>query len=211
MTVSGHYLFTDIQGSTRLWAAYPNAMMDVIARHDEIIRSSVEGRGGRVIKTQGDSLFAVLPSARRGVLALRDFQRALRSERWPIPEPLRVRAALHAGIGLYTGSDYYGIEVNRSAWLCNLAHGGQSLVSQAVVDRLAGAPPDDIVLRPLGARRLADPRAPLAIFQMVDPCHPDEFPPLRQADRPAGELREQGDGAALVWPVLERCEVGSYS
>src|SRR5688572_1260956 len=92
------FLFTDIQGSSRLWEAQPDAMPEALARHDRLLRGCVEAYGGRVIKTTGDGLHAVFDRASAGVAAALAGQQALAGHAWEgLTQPLPVRMGLHAG------------------------------------------------------------------------------------------------------------------
>jgi class 3 adenylate cyclase len=92
------FLFTDLEGSTRLWDQNPDAMRDALARHDDILREAVEKHGGQVVKTTGDGLFAVFTVAQEGISAAVAAQRDLGREAWSTPRPLRVRMGVHSGI-----------------------------------------------------------------------------------------------------------------
>src|SRR5262249_46629297 len=91
------FLFSDIEGSTRLWEIYPDAMVEALARHDALLRGAVEAHGGHVVKSTGDGFFAVFRSAHDAVLAAIAAQVALRRERWGATGPIRVRMGLHSG------------------------------------------------------------------------------------------------------------------
>src|SRR5829696_4222525 len=84
------FLFTDLEGSTRLWEEQADAMTIALARHDEILRSAVEGHAGMVVKTTGDGVHAAFATASDALDAAIDAQRALVAERWPIADALRV-------------------------------------------------------------------------------------------------------------------------
>jgi class 3 adenylate cyclase len=117
-------LFTDIQGSTRLWEAEPDQMAAALRRHDEILRAAIEGTGGYVFKTVGDAFcaaFATAPAAAEAVVAA---QRELDAEAWPTSRPIRVRMGLHTGVCEERDGDYFGPVVNRAARLEAVAHGG---------------------------------------------------------------------------------------
>src|SRR5512136_2920340 len=77
------FLFTDIEGSTRLWAAHPEAMGKAVSRHDTLLRQCIEGRGGHVFKTAGDAFCAAFATAPDSMAAALSAQQALRAERWP--------------------------------------------------------------------------------------------------------------------------------
>ncbi|MDX1436672.1 MAG: adenylate/guanylate cyclase domain-containing protein, partial [Anaerolineales bacterium] len=126
------FLFTDLEGSTALWEAYPAAMRPVLARHDAILREAVEAHFGRVVKMTGDGLHAVFDSASKAVAAALEAQIALLDETWPDPPgPLRVRMGIHSGESEAREGDFYGPEVNRAARVMAIGHGGQVLISGA--------------------------------------------------------------------------------
>src|ERR1700687_3054228 len=116
------FLFTDVEGSTRLWEEHPDAMKAALARHDEILRRAIEGCVGHVVKTTGDGFHAVFTVASDAVAAAIDAQLALRHSAGPAG-PLRVRMGLHTGTAELRGGDYYGSAVNRAARLMSIAHG----------------------------------------------------------------------------------------
>ncbi len=178
------FLFTDVEGSTRLWEQHPAAMRQALARHDAIVETEVARHGGVVVRPrgEGDSRFAVFARASDAVAAAVAIQQALHGETWPLPTPLRVRMALHTGEADLRDGDYYGSAVNRCARLRAVAHGGQALLS-GVTARLAGAAlGETVALRDLGPRRLRDLGQPEQVFQVVAPGMPDNFPPLLSLD-----------------------------
>ncbi len=176
------YLFSDVEGSTRLWERHPEAMQDALARHDAILRAAVEGFGGTVVKTTGDGLMAVFGSARDAITASLAAQEGLRDEPWGVTGPLRVRMGTHVGEAQTRGGDYYGTAVNRAARVMAAAHGGQVLLSAPTAALVAGSLPDDVHLRDLGTHRLKDLAGPEHLFQLVRPGLPDTFPPLATLD-----------------------------
>ena len=119
------FLFTDIEGSTRLWEHDALVMQAALARHDEILRSVKEERGGYVFKTVGDAFCAVFPTAPDALEAALEIQRRLLSSEWEESGPLFVRMALHTGAAEERDGDYFGSPVNRVARLLSAAHGGQ--------------------------------------------------------------------------------------
>ncbi|MGH3302102.1 MAG: adenylate/guanylate cyclase domain-containing protein [Streptosporangiaceae bacterium] len=149
-------LFTDIQGSTRLWEAEPEPMTTALRRHDQILRSAIEGAGGYVFKTVGDAFCAAFSRPRAAVGAALTAQRGLGGESWPTSRPIRVRMGLHSGACEERDRDYFGPVVNRAARLEAAAHGGQVLVSGATGELLAGSLPDGVGLHDLGLHRLKD-------------------------------------------------------
>ena len=132
---AGHFvfLFTDIAGSIKLWEQHPHAMPSALARHDALVRHAVEASGGRVFKTVGDACYAVFGVAADALAAALAAQRALMAEDWD-QLPLRVRVALHAGPAKERGGDYYGPTLNCVDRLVSAGHGGQILLTRAVLE-----------------------------------------------------------------------------
>lgn len=124
------FLFTDIEGSTRLLQELGEVYRTVQDQHSEIVRRSVAGAGGTEVRTEGDSFFAAFLTPRDAVSAAVVAQRSLASNRWPHGRPLRVRMGLHTGEAVLGGGDYLGIDVNRAARIAAAAAGGQILLSE---------------------------------------------------------------------------------
>ena len=95
------FLFTDIEGSARLWEAYPKAMAEALDRRDSLLRDTVVSNEGHVLKTTGDGLFAAFGTARQAVAAAIAGQLALGLERWEATGPVRVRMGLHTGDAVF--------------------------------------------------------------------------------------------------------------
>jgi predicted ATPase/class 3 adenylate cyclase len=175
------FLFTDIEGSTRLWAQQPEAMDPAVSRHFALAAEIVVQHDGIVVKhrLEGDSLFAVFPRALDAVAAAAALQRALHAEPWPAAISLRVRIAVHTGDAVVRDGDYLGAVVNRCARLRSAAHGGQVLLSSVTQELVRGHLSQGLSLRDLGAHRLKDQLEPEHIFQLLHPDLPADFPPLR--------------------------------
>lgn len=176
------FLFTDIEGSARLWEREPGGMARAIATHDALIRARVERNGGFVFKTVGDAVCAAFSTAPEAVRAAIEVQEELARTSWGSIGTLRVRTALHTGAAQEQGGDYLGPTVNRVARLVGVGHGGQILLSQAVCNLIGeGSPEPETAwtLRDLGFHRLKDLLEPEHVYQLVAPSLPDEFPPLR--------------------------------
>ena len=107
------FLFSDIEGSTKLWERYPTMMRTALARHDCILRQSIEANGGSVFKTVGDAFYAAFPIALSAMVAAVKAQRLLQAESWGETGPLKVRIALHTGTAEERGGDYFGSSLNR--------------------------------------------------------------------------------------------------
>jgi predicted ATPase/class 3 adenylate cyclase len=182
------FLFTDIEGSTRLWERYHEPMKEALERHDEILREAVKSSNGHVVKSTGDGLMAVFNLAVDGVSACLKAQHDLGCARWGETGALRVRMALHVGEAAKRNGDYYGLTLNRTARVMSAGHGGQVLLSAAaaalVVDRL----PAGSSLRDLGEHRLKDLGGPERVFQLVHPDLQASFPPLLSLSHRTSEL-----------------------
>jgi predicted ATPase len=157
-------------------------MQAALARHDEILRSSIEEHGGYVFKTFGDAFCAAFPTAPDALEAALDAQRLVLKERWGESDPLRVRMALHMGAAEERDGDYFGPPVNRVARLLSAAHGGQVLLSAATHEMVRDQLPAGMNLAELGEHPLKDLFRPERVFQIVSSDLPSEFPPLRTLD-----------------------------
>ncbi|HEX6795994.1 MAG TPA: adenylate/guanylate cyclase domain-containing protein [Casimicrobiaceae bacterium] len=185
------FLFTDIEGSTRLWEQEPARMREALARHDALARKSVEARGGVLVKTTGDGLHAAFGDPLAGVMAAVELLLQLDDPQATGGLPLRVRCGLHAGVVERRDDDYFGTAVNRAARIMSAAHGGQVLVSQAVADLVAGRLPRDVTLLDLGAVRLRDLAKPERLYQIVHAALRRAFPALRSLEAIPNNLPQQ--------------------
>jgi predicted ATPase/class 3 adenylate cyclase len=177
------FLFTDVEGSTKLWERYPEAISEALASHYEILRVVIETNNGSVVKTTGDGVHAVFSIATDAVEAALEAQRALLREEWAEIGPLRVRMALHTGATEVRDGDYYGPPVNRAARLLSAGHGGQVLLSLPTQELVRDRLPPDVHLRDLGERRLKDLSRPERIYQLAATDLPSGFPPLKAPER----------------------------
>jgi class 3 adenylate cyclase len=123
------FMFTDIEGSTKMWERSPHAMHRSLSRHDEILREAIEKRGGYVFKTVGDAFCCAFLTTLDALEAALEAQRTLLSEEWEGTGPISVRMVLHTGAAEERDGDYFGPPVNRVARLLSAAHGGQVLLS----------------------------------------------------------------------------------
>jgi len=178
------FLFTDVEGSTRLWEQHPAQMRLDMVRHDVLIESCVAQYNGVIVRPrgEGDSRFAVFPEAVDAVASASAIQRVFSTEVWSIPVPLRVRMALHTGEADLRDGDYYGQAVNRCAKLRNAAYGGQTLISQATYNLVRHALPDGVSLRDLGEHRLKDLQQPERLYQLIIAGTSCDFPPLKMLE-----------------------------
>ncbi len=173
------FLFTDIEGSTRLVAALGEAYGPVLEAHTALIRSAVAEHGGTEVGTEGDGMFAVFPSALAAVRAAADAQRRLAAHPWPHDVSVRVRMGLHTGEGRLGGDDYVGIDVHRASRIAASGHGGQVLLSDATRTLVEADLPAGLHVRSLGEHGLKDLPSPVPIWQLVIEGLPGAFPPIR--------------------------------
>ena len=172
------FLFTDIEGSTRLWEQHPDEMGSCLRYHDSALRRIIESNDGVVFKTVGDGFCASFSTATGAVVAAVRAQQHFLEHTWEIPEKLRVRMALHTGEAEERDNDFFGPAVNRVARLMAAGHGGQILLSQVTADIVRRNLPADFTLRDSGRHRLKDLTHPEPIFQLEHPDLPRDFPPL---------------------------------
>jgi len=146
------FLFTDIEGSTRMWQAAPDAMQAALARHDAILRHDIEAHGGHVFKTAGDAFYAAFATPWLALEAALAAQQALRTEPWPPQAPIRVRIALHSGSAELRDGDYFGPPLNHVARLLSAGHGGQTLVSSVTCELCHDRLPAGTAMKSLGTQ-----------------------------------------------------------
>jgi predicted ATPase/class 3 adenylate cyclase len=161
------FLFSDIEGSTRLLHELGEAYADALADHRRVMRGAFGRHGGVEVDTQGDAFFVAFTRASDALAAAREAQDALDGL-------VRVRIGLHTGEPLLADEGYVGVDVHRAARIAAAGHGGQVLVSQSTRDLVGGDG-----LRDLGEHRLKDLTAPERIYQLGD----GDFPPLKSIDR----------------------------
>ena len=183
------FLFTDIEGSTRLWEEHRAAMGVALAAHDVLLRTAVEGAGGTVVKTTGDGMLAAFDHTESAVTAAIEGQRSLDRHEWPETDRLRVRMAIHSGSAEVRDGDFFGPALNRVARLLAIGHGDQVLVSGTSAALVAGALPPGCELVDLGEHRLRDLDRPEQVFQLVAPGLRRAFPTLRTSSEHPTNLR----------------------
>jgi predicted ATPase/class 3 adenylate cyclase len=178
------FVFTDVEGSTRLLQALGDVWPEVVEDHNRILRAAVRDAGGVDVRTEGDSVFAVFGSAPSALASAVAAQRALAGHRWPGGVDVRVRMGMHTGEATLGGDDYVGLDVHRAARISAAAHGGQVLLSSATAELVATSMPDGVSLRDLGKHRLKDLARPERIYQASVEDLPSEFPPIRSLETP---------------------------
>lgn len=184
------FLFTDIEGSTRLWQEKPQAMAVSHARHDQILRDAIESNHGYIFQIVGDSFSAAFRNAVDGLRAVLSAQRALKVEAWGETGAIRVRMGLHTGSAeILDSGKYEGYTTIASTQrVMSAAHGGQTLLTQTTFDLLQHPLPDDVTLRDMDEHRLKDLRAPLRLYQVNAPDLPQDFPPIKSLDTQPNNL-----------------------
>src|SRR5438445_7035453 len=163
------FLFSDIEGSTRLLQRLGALYGQALAEHQRLLREAFEAHGGHEIDTQGDSFFVAFRRAKNAVAAAIDGQRALAAYEWPDGAELRVRMGIHTGEPAEGEERYVGLGVHRAARIGAAAVGGQVLVSETTRSLLRDDPLPDVTLRDLGLHRLKDIDGPERIFELNAP------------------------------------------
>jgi len=177
------FLFTDIEGSTRLVKQLRGDYGEVLAAHQRLLREAFAQHGGHEIDTQGDAFFVAFSSAREAVLAAVEGQRALTGYPWPNGAAVKVRMGIHTGQAAPVDGRYTGLAVHRAARIAAAGHGGQVLVSQATQTLLEDEEEDlAVTLDDLGSQRLKDLDRPVRLYQLAAPGLESEFPPVRGED-----------------------------
>jgi predicted ATPase/class 3 adenylate cyclase len=193
------FLFTDIEGSTKLLHEFgPERYAEALGEHRRIVRGVIATHGGVEVDTQGDSFFVAFPTAPGAVASAREIQQALAGG------PVRVRMGIHTGLAHLLGDDYVGDDVHKAARIAASAHGEQVVVSREARSALEAAQSDDsLQLTDLGEHRIKDYAAPVWIFQLGD----RRFPPLRTISntnlpRPATPLIGRDDDLTRITGLL---------
>jgi len=182
------FLFSDIEGSTRLLQSLGERYPEVLETHQRLLREAFGAHAGTVVGTEGDSFFVVFPDVREALAAAVASQRALEEHEWPEGARVKVRMGLHTGQGRLGGDSYVGLDVHRAARIAAAGRGGQLLVSETTRGLVQDALPDDVTLRDLGDHRLRDLERPERLYQVVIPGLPSDFPPIRSAEPRLGNL-----------------------
>ena len=185
------FLFTDIEGSTRLMQEVGERYVKAQTDHHEILRSAFTGSRGRELRTEGDSFFAVFESAVDACGAAATAQAAFGEHEWPEGVTLRVRVGLHTGEAPLVGNEYIGLDVHHAARVAASAHGGQVVISETTRALVEEHLPDGLSLRDLGTHRLKDLARPERLYQLVIRGVRDSFPPLRTLDSTPNNLPTQ--------------------
>ena len=184
-------LFTDIEGSARLWVQEPERAPLAVARHDALVQAAVEEHHGTVVKMTGGGVYAAFEDPLEAIAATLQLQEALADPKATNGVGLRVRCGVHLGVVERRDNDYFGSPVNRAARIMGTAHGGQVLLSQVVADLVRDRLPGGVALRDLGSVRLPDLASPERIYQVVHPLLRQDFPALRSLESTPNNLPQQ--------------------
>ncbi|HXL87236.1 MAG TPA: adenylate/guanylate cyclase domain-containing protein, partial [Gemmatimonadaceae bacterium] len=184
-------LFTDIEGSTRLWEQEGDKMSRALAEHDALSRAAVERNRGIVVKMTGDGMYAAFSDALDALNAALVLQQSLDDPTATNGILFQVRFGLHLGVVERRDADLFGSPVNRAARIMKAAHGGQVLLSQAVADYVGTRLPSLVSLRDLGGVRLRDLATTEHVYQLVHPKLRQDFPALRSLEATPNNLPQQ--------------------
>ena len=175
------FLFTDIEGSTRLLQELGDEYRQVVADHRRLLRDVFQAAGGSEVDTQGDAFFYSFPRARDAVGAAVAGQRALSSHEWPRGADVRVRMGLHTGEPTVGDEGYVGLDVVRAARICSAGHGGQILVSETTRALVGNELPTGVSVRDLGRQNLKDIQHE-HVYELSLEESGLSFPPPKQAE-----------------------------
>jgi class 3 adenylate cyclase len=175
------FLFTDIEGSTRLLQELGDAYGQVVADHRRLLREVFQASGGSEVDTQGDAFFYSFPRARDAVRAAVEGQRALAAHEWPGGATVKVRMGLHTGEPAVGDEGYVGLDVVRAARICSAGHGGQILLSETTRALVGNDLPERVSVRDLGEQHLKDVQHE-HVYELSLDESPQKFPPLKEAD-----------------------------
>jgi class 3 adenylate cyclase len=174
------FLFSDIEGSTRLLEQLGDRYQDVHRDHRRILREQLSDAGGREIDTQGDAFFFSFARARDAVAGAVAGQRALAEHEWPQGAEVKVRMGLHTGEPTVGEEGYLGLDVVRAARICSAGHGGQILLSETTRALVGNNLPEGVEVRDLGRANLKDIQHE-QIYELSLAERPSRFPALKTA------------------------------
>jgi predicted ATPase/class 3 adenylate cyclase len=182
------FLFTDIEGSTRLLQQLGSRYTEVLTMCRRLLRAVFSQHYGSEVDTQGDSFFVAFTRAKDAVAAAVHVQHILAGHQWPAQVDVRVRIGLHTGEPERSLEGYVGLDVHYAARIMAAAHGGQVLLSRTTRDLVLHDLPAGVTLRNMGDHRLKDIEGVVSIYQLVIPQMISEFPPLNTIEAPTSNL-----------------------
>jgi class 3 adenylate cyclase len=181
------FVFTDIEGSTRLLQELGDGYAELARDHRRIVRERFGAAGGTEVDTQGDAFFFSFPRARDAVRGAVEAQRALRDHTWPHGTQVRVRMGIHTGEPTLGEEGYLGMDVVRAARIASAGHGGQILLSETTRALVGNDLPSGASVHDLGKTSLKDVQHEHIYELAVDGG--SSFPPLKtDAPRSSGDL-----------------------
>ena len=192
------FLFSDIEGSTRLLTDLGRAYETVLDDERRLLTETVEDVGGHIVDRAGDAIFAAFERAQDALAAAVAAQRAIAAHAWPAGVELRLRMGLHSGEPLVTGDGFVGLSVHKAARICAAGHGGQVLMSSTTRDLAEDGLPEDVVLLDLGDHLLKDFDRPERITQVVIGSLQAVLQPIRTVDAQPEETPFAGREQELV-------------
>ncbi len=172
-------LMTDIEGSSSLLAVLGDGYADLLADVREIQRSAVLAVGGCAVEARADEFFAAFESPAAAVTAAIDAHHRLAAASISGHHQVRIRTGIHAGYPKLAEPNYVGMAVHATARICDVAHGGQIVVSEDLTTALTGMRPSGVRFRKLGVQRLRGIPGNMLLSQVMSPGLPTKFPPLR--------------------------------
>ena len=184
------FLFADIEGSTLLLQRLGDQYAGMLESYRRLLRAAIKEVWGHEVSNEGDGFFVAFHRGRDALSAAVAAQRAITTHKWPEGNALRVRMGIHTGEPILAGREYVGIDVHRASRICDVAHGGQILVSQTTQQLIAGELPKGLSLKDLGAHRLKD-LATERLFQVIAESLPADFPALKSLDALPNNLPRQ--------------------
>ena len=173
------FVFTDLEGSTRLLATLRDAYGPLLDEYHDLIGTTFASHGGTQLDQAGDGLFHSFPSARRAVAAAAEAQLAMAKKSWPAGASVRARMGIHTGEATSRRAGFVGLDVHRAARIASAGHGAQTLLSGVTRDLVATELPAGATLSDLGEHWLKDLAQPEHLFQLTVDGLPQAFPPLK--------------------------------
>jgi class 3 adenylate cyclase len=174
------FLFSDIEGSTRLLEQLGDRYAELLGEHRRILRERLEEANGQEIDTQGDAFFFSFTRAKDAVSGAVAAQRALAAHDWPDGLEVKTRMGLHTGEPSVGEEGYVGLDVVRAARICSAGHGGQILLSETTRALVGNNVPDGVEIRDLGQANLKDVQHE-RIYELALADQHSDFPPLKTA------------------------------
>ena len=198
------FLFSDIQGSTRLWEAFPSLMDGVVSRHDELVHGAVRESGGEVYKRTGDGMGAAFSAPVAAVEAALNAQQALLKEDWGAIGPLKVRMGVHSGEADKRDGYFFGSCLNHVARLMSAAHGGQTLVSKTAALGWS----EYGFSKSIGRDRMGKQETLETIWEVPDELWERIEPIILEEDPPKARGRKRSDPRQMLNGIIFRLRSG---